>query len=605
VQSIPAKLVQEVTSAFAAVELFNEYGPTEATVWATVHRCSSADIDPVPIGRPISNTRIYLLDSHGNPVPLGAVGEMYIGGMGVARGYLNLAELTAERFLLDPFAGKPDARMYKTGDLARYLPNGNLVFLGRNDDQVKIRGLRIEPGEIVARLTEHSSVREAVVEVQNVDTNRILVAYFVAQPESLENDVFSSADSEAGSPLAGQLRVYLSERLPDYMVPSAFVLIESLPLTPNGKLDRKSLPVPKNEAFAHADYEAPQGETEMILAALWSGMLPVERVGRHDSFFTLGGHSLMAVQLLQKIRSHGLECSLADIFEQPQLISLASKIARPPVFNMPKGVITVRAGGTESPVFFVPSGLADFSYAISLATHLRADCPIHVLPWSTIGDPLPHSMEDMAERMVALIQAIQPEGPYRMVGYSSGGILAYAIAHSLICKEAGVEFLGFIDVPAPRKLLYKYKNIGQYFIEYVKSEASEAECIKLEALNADDEFGALIRKVQGLGCYDLNADVPAETVKWRAIYNFSQIAGAYESLLLPIDLYCFYATEREHEALPRTDIIGGWRETLPDITISSVPIRGGHISMMADVSNRKRLAQAIDRALSQEVKRER
>jgi amino acid adenylation domain-containing protein len=594
----PAKLVQEVTSAFTSVELFNEYGPTEATVWAAVHRCSSDDVDPVPIGRPISNTRIYLLDAHGEPVPLGAVGEMYIGGMGVARGYLNLAELTAERFLLDPFASKSDGRMYKTGDLARYLPNGNLVFLGRNDDQVKIRGLRIEPGEIAARLTEHPSIHEAVVEVQGVGPDKRLVAYVVALPEVTGNNAFiSKADSEAGLPLARRLRDYLSVRLPDYMVPSAFVLIERLPLTPNGKLDRRALPVPEGDAFARAAYEAPQSETETILAALLAGLLGVEQVGRNDNFFALGGHSLMAIQLMQKVRSYGLECSLSDIFEHPRLANLASQIAQFPVFNPHTGAITVRAGGTEPPVFFVPSGLADYSYAISLAQQIRVSCPIHVLPWSAIGDPLPHSMEDMAERMIPLIKAIQPEGPYRIVGYSSGGILAYAIAHGLMCKDACIEFLGFIDVPAPHKLLYKNQDIKQYFIEHVKAVASEAERHVFDALNEGDEFAELIKKAQDLGGYDLNAAPSLETVKWRAIYHFSKIAGAYKPSLLPINLYHFYAADRERTHLPKVDMVGGWRELLPDLAISSVSIPGNHVSVMEDVSNRKHLAEALNRAL--------
>nr|WP_256672636.1 non-ribosomal peptide synthetase [Pseudomonas sp. C1C7] len=591
-ETCPAKLVQEVTSVFTSVELFNEYGPTEATVWAAVHRCLSDDVDPVPIGRPISNTRIYLLDMHGEPVPLGAVGEIYIGGMSVARGYLNLAKLTDERFLLDPYAGKPDARMYKTGDLARYLPNGNLVFLGRNDDQVKIRGLRIEPGEIAARLTEHPCIHEAVVEVQGVEPDKRLVAYIVTQSE-----VSGNADSEAGLPLSGRLRDYLSEHLPDYMVPSAFVLIERLPLTPNGKLDRRALPVPEGEAFVHAAYEAPQGEIETILAALWSGLLGVERVGRHDNFFALGGHSLMAVQLMQKIKGYGLECSLTDIFEHPRLASLTTRIAQSPVFKPQIGVMTVRAGGTEPPVFFVPSGLADYSYAISLAQQIRVSCPIHILPWSAIGDPLPHSMEDMAERMIPLIQAVQPEGPYRIVGYSSGGILAYAIAQGLVCKEASVEFLGFIDVPAPHKLLYKNQDIKQYFIEHANAVASETERHKLDVLNEGDEFAELIKKAQDLGVYDSNADLSQETVKWQAIYHFSHIAGAYKPSPLPINFYHFYAADRERSTLPEVDMVGGWRELLPESVISSVAIPGGHVSMMGDVSNRNYLAEALNLAL--------
>ncbi|MCP3721503.1 non-ribosomal peptide synthetase, partial [Paraburkholderia sp. CNPSo 3281] len=230
-------------------------------------------------GRPISNTRIYLLDSHGQPVPLGAVGELYIGGAGVARGYLNRPELTAERFLPDPFSHHSDARMYRTGDLARYLPDGNLVFLGRNDHQVKIRGFRIEPGEIETSLAEHPAIREAVV-VALGDTDKRLVAYVTGNETSPD-----------------ELRDWLASRLPDYMVPSAFVRLHALPLTPNGKLDRRALPAPDADSLAHAAYEAPIGALEIALADIWRELLGVHTVSRHDSFFALGGHSLLAVQM--------------------------------------------------------------------------------------------------------------------------------------------------------------------------------------------------------------------------------------------------------------------------------------------------------------------
>ncbi|MDI3272250.1 amino acid adenylation domain-containing protein [Pseudomonas sp. AL03] len=577
-------------------QLVNMYGITETTVHVTYYPLTSSDAQQADsvIGQCLPDLNLYLLDAHGQPVPMGDVGEMYVGGAGVARGYLNRPELTAGRFLHDPFAGKPEARMYKTGDLARYLPNSNLVFLGRNDDQVKIRGFRIELGEIAAKLAEHPFIREAVVVAKGEDIDKRLVAYVLAQSEVQD----ASVDSDSGLALAGRLRDYLSGRLPDYMVPSAFVRMESFPLTANGKLDREALPVPPEGAFAHKAYEAPLGEIEVILAGIWSELLGIEQIGRHDNFFALGGHSLMAVQLMQKVRSFGLECSLSDIFETPRLANLATQIARSPVFNPQIGAITVRAGGTEPPVFFVPSGLADYSYAISLAQQIRVSCPIHVLPWSAIGDPLPHSMEDMAERMIRLIQAIQPEGPYRITGYSSGGILAYAIAHALICKEACVEFLGFIDVPAPHKLLYKNQGIKHYFIEHVKAVASEAERHKFDVLNEGDEFAVLINKAQDLGGYDLNADISLETVKWQVIYHFSQIAGAYKPSPLPVNIYHFYAADRERTPLPLVDMVGGWRELLPDLAIRSVSIPGGHLSMMEDVSNRKHLAEAMNRALS-------
>ncbi|WP_338077495.1 non-ribosomal peptide synthetase [Bradyrhizobium quebecense] len=233
-----------------------------------------------------------MLDAYGAPVPFGAAGELYIGGAGVARGYLNRPELTAERFIASPFVDGD--RLYRTGDLGRYLPDGNLEFLGRNDEQVKIRGFRIEPGEIAARLCEHAWVREAVVVAQQDGAGeKRLVAYVVCASEA-------GSDEDDGGGLAGALRAHLSARLPDYMVPAAFVRLAALPLTVNGKLDRKALPGPADAAYALAAYEAPRGEVETMLAGIWAELLGVERIGRHDNFFELGGHSLLAVQLSAK-----------------------------------------------------------------------------------------------------------------------------------------------------------------------------------------------------------------------------------------------------------------------------------------------------------------
>jgi amino acid adenylation domain-containing protein len=286
--------------------LINLYGPTETAIDATAWSCpSDFDGSIVPIGRPIANTRIYLLDPQLEPVPLGAAGEIYIGGAGVARGYLNRPALTAERFVPDPFGTEPGARLYRTGDLGRYLPDGNIEFLGRNDHQVKIRGFRIELGEIEARLAEHPGVREAVVLTREDSAgDKRLVGYYTA-----------------GEELAvAELRAQLASRLPEYMVPAAYVRLEALPLTANGKLDRSVLPAPDGAAYVSRAYEAPVGAVEEALASIWAELLGVERVGRHDNFFELGGHSLLAVRVMAHVR-HALavEVALGEIFSHPTL----------------------------------------------------------------------------------------------------------------------------------------------------------------------------------------------------------------------------------------------------------------------------------------------
>ncbi|MTD22460.1 amino acid adenylation domain-containing protein, partial [Pseudomonas sp. CCM 7891] len=315
-EACPSLLVQECAGFKPAIALYNEYGPTEATVWATVHRCTTDEQGSVPIGRPIPNTRLYLLDPQGLPVPLGVPGELYVGGAGVARGYLNRDQLNAEHFLADPFGLTAEARMYRTGDLVRMRADGVIEFLGRNDQQVKIRGFRVEPGEIEALMLTLPGVREAAV-IAREDTPGAtrLVAYLSVEPHLGSRNASSV------------LRPYLTSQLPDYMVPAAFVVLEQLPLTPNGKLDRRALPAPSIDDFAFRQYEAPNGETEALLAAIWTDLLGLERIGRHDDFFELGGHSLLAVQVTLRARdAFGVEVPLRGLFEHPSLLALADLI---------------------------------------------------------------------------------------------------------------------------------------------------------------------------------------------------------------------------------------------------------------------------------------
>ena len=296
--------------------LVNMYGITETTVHVTYRALTSADCERAasPIGRQIPDLQIHILDPHGRPVPVGVSGELFVGGAGVARGYLNRPELTAERFVADPFSNRPGARLYKTGDLGRWLANGEIDYLGRNDFQVKIRGFRIELGEIEAKLAACANVREAVV-IAREDSpgDKRLVAYLVADTGT--------------APTAAELRDQLAQSLADYMIPSAFVTLDSFPLTANGKLDRQALPAPDSAAFARRAYQAPEGRTEEALCQVWCDVLHLDRVGVNDNYFEAGGDSIRSIAIVAKAKEHGLNLAIVDIFKHPTVASLAAMLA--------------------------------------------------------------------------------------------------------------------------------------------------------------------------------------------------------------------------------------------------------------------------------------
>jgi amino acid adenylation domain-containing protein len=313
----------------------NAYGPSEATVCATMGSYIN-DGSSLCIGKPLQNVQVYILNERQKLLPLGVAGELYIGGIGLSRGYLNRADLTAEKFIANPFYDKNDSassqRLYKTGDLVRWLPDGNLEFLGRIDHQVKIRGFRIELGEIENALSTHQDVKDAVVVARETLGDKRLIAYVVT--ETVDPDATSEAAINANHELIESLRHYVSQCLPEYMVPSAFVLLDHLPLTPNGKVDRKALPE-VDMAIQQTVYVAPRTETEKILCELWQEVLGVEQVGITDNFFQLGGHSLLATQLVTQInKQFKIEASLKEIFVLKTVAQISQYIVIQMTFNV-------------------------------------------------------------------------------------------------------------------------------------------------------------------------------------------------------------------------------------------------------------------------------
>ncbi|MFE7231397.1 amino acid adenylation domain-containing protein [Streptomyces sp. NPDC057596] len=411
--------------------MVNAYGPTEATVAATISTPLTAG-DPVPIGTPVINTRAYVLDAWLRPVPVGVAGELYVTGDGLARGYLNRPALTTERFLANPY-GPPGTRMYRTGDIARWTPDGTLEFIGRADEQVKIRGFRIELGEIETVLGRHETVGRAVVVVrENEEGAKSLVAYVVP--------------ADGATVEVPQLRDALAARLPDHMMPAAFVALDALPLTPHGKLDRKALPAPD---FSPTHWTGPRTPQEEILCGLFAEVLGLETVGVHDSFFEVGGDSIMSMQLVTKVRAtFGVRLSIRTIFEAPSVAELAGRLAGDTEGDTLDVLLPLRTTGDRAPLFCVhPAGGLSWVYS-GLMKHIGADRPLYGIQARGLADPsatLPCSIEEMAADYVAQVRGVQPNGPYHLLGWSLGSLVVHAMATQLRAAGEEVRLLANLD----------------------------------------------------------------------------------------------------------------------------------------------------------------
>ncbi|MEU9379302.1 amino acid adenylation domain-containing protein [Streptomyces sp. NPDC048255] len=412
----------------------NGYGPTETTTFATSHRMSEPPEEGhvLPIGRPLDNTRIYVLDDALRPVPVGVAGELYIGGAGLARGYLDRRALTSERFVADPF-GAAGARMYRTGDRARWNAQGSVEFLGRADDQVKLRGFRIELGEIETALARHAAVHQAVAIVrEDTPGDQRLVVYVTLRPE--------------GTAEAAELRQYVTESLPEYMVPSAVVVLAELPLTANGKVDRRALPLPAYGGDSNRrGASTPREET---LCKLFAEALGLPQVWMDDNFFDLGGHSLLATELAARIRvAFGVELTIRSLFEAPTVARLTERMDHGSDGDPLEVMLPLRSRGDLPPLFCVHSGMgASWDY-YGLLRHIEPDRPVYGLQARglTQRDNLPRTLEEMADDYLDQIKAIQPEGPYHLLGWSFGGVAAHAMATKLQAAGEEVALLAMLD----------------------------------------------------------------------------------------------------------------------------------------------------------------
>ncbi|CAI2046294.1 non-ribosomal peptide synthetase [Serratia marcescens] len=591
-----ARLLQER----GPVHLIHAYGPTETTTFATTARIERAEGEArLPIGKPIGNTRAYLLAARGRGGRMGGGGELHIGGVGVALGYLNRPELTAQRFLSDPFNPVGGGRMYRTGDLARYLPDGSLEYQGRCDQQIKLRGFRIEPGEIEVQLAASPWVREAVVQVCSTEHHPRLVAWIVPTA-----DVDRSA-------LQGQLRAYLSERLPEYMVPSAYVWLDALPLTANGKLDRRALPEPERAAVGTREYVAPQGETETTLARVWCELLEIGQIGRHDNFFELGGHSLLAVRLSSQLRQQGITLPVQAIFNHPILAELAERIDRRTAEAPMRKAVPARSSGSRPPLFFVPTGFGDHSYVFELAKEIDKTFPVYAVPWPAMEEK-PATMSDMAASAVALIREVQPQGPYHLAGYSSGGVLAYAIAEQLQSAGEAVAFLGLIDTLRPVEAMHSPVQLLLNWVESTQERPDPQFCQQLAELPLPEAIAA----VQRAGIKTQREEVADEAALWQQRHHYAKLVEATLVQPASLKIHLFKAKQEQvsvnsqnaqfqaywqrikQAGYCREDASAlGWDKLLPPATVRVSQVNGDHVSMMEHPVHRRELGQHFNLAL--------
>jgi amino acid adenylation domain-containing protein len=513
-EPLPEVLLKKLKETGASI--YNGYGPTETAVYSTFADVTM--VEQITIGRPLANTRVYILDRHANPVPVGVSGELCLGGAGLARGYLNRPELTAEKFVANPFI--PGERMYRTGDLARWLPDGNIEFLGRIDHQVKIRGFRVELGEIETGLLTHQSVREAVVTARDDQAGtRYLCAYIVA-------------DSPLSTP---ELREHLSRRLPDYMIPSCFVALERLPLTPNGKIDRKALPEPEGRLETGTPLkDLPLNALEAALLGIWEDVLGISPIGVNENFFDLGGNSLLSIRLLIKTSEVlGRKLPFSAIFQTQTITKLAALLSQG---NPPRTLAACLS----------PSGSGTPFFGVHIPVNLRLGLDKNFSFYSFhYGSTFSSCIENIAAQYLAEVYKIQPSGPYLLGGFSIGAVIAFEMAQQLLAQGQEVALLFLLDPTWELAALKGEATWLEYWISYIVFVYRNNTLAKKSLSQKLAAISAYIKKLPQTVKFHLNINdspSPAEASNYdEKIYQL--LANRYHPKLYPGKATMFYSNE--------------------------------------------------------------
>lgn len=546
--------------------LVNLYALTETTSVCTYPLPNEFDDEagPVPVGRPVANVQAYILNSQLQPVPIEVPGEFHVGGPGLACGYLQRSELTDEKFIPNPFSDDPVARIHKTGDLARYLPSGNIEILGRIDDQVQLRGMRVELGEIEAVLTQHPTVRTTVVIArEDVIGDQRLVSYII--PNQGQEPIFS------------ELRSFLRERLPEYMMPSAFVLLEALPLNANGKVNRRALPAPDlTRIESETAFVAPRDLLELQLTKIWEKVLGIQPIGVQDNFFDLGGHSLLAVRLFTQIeKAFGKKLPLATLFQAPTIAQLVSILSQEK-WSVPwSALVPIQPQGSKSPLFCLHARGGNVLCYRPLASHLGSDQPVYGIQAQGLDEKQVTltKVEDMAAYYIKQIRTIQPEGPYRLAGYSSGGIVAFEMAQQLHTQGQKVSLLVLLDAFSPQ---YYQRTGSERLVHFLRLGLKDKMMYLLEKAGVKKMLQRINPKLaQGNG--RLSPQAPKQMTPLASIYI--KAVSKYVPQVYPNKAIYFRATnDPTHFFNGRL----GWDELFAGgLEIHDVP--GSHLSMLGQL----------------------
>jgi amino acid adenylation domain-containing protein len=514
---IPVTLPDLLKTTFPEVEVISLGGATEATVWSNYYPISKVEAHwkSIPYGKPIQNAQYHILDSYMNPCPIGVTGDLYIGGVCLASGYLNQPELTAQKFISHPFSKNPESRLYKTGDLARYFPDGNIEFLGRIDHQVKIRGFRIELGEIESVLTQHPGVEETVVIAREDEPGcKRLVAYVVPNQQYAPQNV-------------NELRQFLQKKLPEYMIPGAFVPINEIPLTPNGKVNRLALPIP-NQTRPNLDkaFIAPSNAIEFQLTEIWERVLGINSIGITDNFFELGGHSLLAVKLFTQIEQKlGQKLPLATLFHSPTIEELAKILSQENNLVSWSSLVPIQPiRNHKRPLFLVHALGGNVIGYQTLVRYLDSEQPIYGLQAQGLdGKQPPHTkVEDMAAHYIQEIRTVQPHGPYLLAGFSSGGTVAFEMGQQLVAQGEQVALLAMFDTHSPQ-LYIENPSLIRTIYAYARTLLQLSPQAKQYYFLAKIDWLRLLLTGNPHSKYDL----------WSN-YNFSEDANPYNMELIEV-----------------------------------------------------------------------